>query len=185
MQTLKARRLAETIAQKKEDLKMLCQGLDEDTASRAPSGRWSPKQIVSHLCGPEGIGMLPTIKAFIEEDNPRLDIGAEDPFFSERRAEMTFAELFEAFEREYDRMAEFVSTLSEEQLSRKASIPMLKESPIGENPTLSQWVEALGDYHLGWHIDHMREVLEGLGTELGPRPEQVSRETQEQPTYVI
>ncbi len=185
MQTPEAGRLAQTIAQKKEDFKKLCQGLDEETASRAPAGRWSPKQVVSHLCGPEGIGMLPTIRAFIEDDNPQLDIDAEDPFFSERRAKMTFAELVDDFEREYDRMTELVSTLSEEQLSRKANIPMLKEAPMGENPTLSQWIEMLGDHHLGWHTNHMREVLEGLETRPGPRPEQVSREAQEPPNYVI
>ena len=92
MQTSEAARLAQIIAQKKEDFKMLCRELDEETASRAPAERWSPKEVVSHLCGPEGIGMLPSIRAFIEEDTPRLDIEVEDSFFSEKRAQMTFAD---------------------------------------------------------------------------------------------
>ena len=37
-------------------------------------GRWSPKEIVSHLCGPEGIGMLPTFRAFLEGDATNLRI---------------------------------------------------------------------------------------------------------------
>ena len=45
--------LAQNIRQRTEELKKVCEGLDESTASRAPEGRWSPKEILSHLWGPE------------------------------------------------------------------------------------------------------------------------------------
>ena len=163
MQTPEAARLSELIRHKAKDFRELCEGLDEATASRAPSGRWSPKEIVSHLCGPEGIGYMPTISAFLEKDTPRLDIEAENSFFSEKRARTTFAELVAEFEREHHRIAEFVAGLSDEQLGRKAHIPMLKESPLGEYPTLTEWIQAIGEYHIGMHTDHMREILESLG----------------------
>jgi DinB superfamily len=162
MQSPEAVRLSELINQKVRDVKGLCANIDEETAARAPSGRWSPKEIVSHLCGPEGIGLLPTFSAFVEKDVPRLDIEAEDSFFSENRARATFADLVAEFEEEYGRIAEFTAGLSDEQLSRKAHIPMLKESPMGEYPTLSAWIQVIGEHHLGMHCDHMREILEAL-----------------------
>jgi len=156
-------RLSQVIRQKMEQFKGLCKGIDEKTASRAPEGRWSPKQIVSHLCGPEGVGFLPSMQAFLDKDTPRLDIKPEDPFFSENRSRMSLAELLSEFEKECRRTAEFAERLTDEQLARKAHIPLLKEAPMGEYPTLAQWIGAIGEYHVGFHIDHMKEILQALG----------------------
>ena len=55
------KQLAQNVRQKIEGLKKVCEGIDENTASRAPEGRWSPKEILSHLSGPEGSGHLPIL----------------------------------------------------------------------------------------------------------------------------
>jgi hypothetical protein len=163
MPTAEGVRLSKIIRQKMEEMKALCKGVDEAAASRAPIGRWSPKEILSHLCGPEGVGLFPTIQTILEKDTPRLDIEAENPFFTENRSRMTLKELFTEFEKEYNHIAEVVEGLSEKQLGRKAHIPLLRETPIGEHPTLAMWVQAIGEYHLGSHIDHMKEILQALG----------------------
>lgn len=163
MPTTEAAQLSQMIHQNVEHFKTLCDGVDEETASRAPAGRWSPKQIVSHLCGPEGTGHFPTMSVIVKEDTPLLDIEAENPFFSGHRAHMTFAELLAEFEKEYGRIEEFVEGLSEDQLRRKAHIPLLSRTPVGEYPTLADWIQAICDYHLGMHLDHMREILQELG----------------------
>ena len=155
--------MAQAIRANMADFRSACKGLDEGTSSRAPEGRWSPKQIISHLCGPEGTGQLPGLRAFLEQDTPLIDLVAENPYWTGRRSQMTLSELLAEFDREYTAIAAFVEGLSEEQLSRKAHIPMLRDSPLGEYPTLSQWVSGLSGYHIGFHIDHMREILQALG----------------------
>jgi hypothetical protein len=167
MPTPEGARVSQIIHRNVEDMKNLCRGVDEETASRAPDGRWSPKQIISHLCGPEGSEYAETFSAILEQDTPRLDIEPENPFFSEKRGRMALSDLLAEFERKYVRIATLVEGLSEEQLHRKAHIPLMKESPLGEYPTLAGWAQALGDYHLAMHIGHMREILEALGVASG------------------
>ena len=74
MASAEGARLAQTIRQNLEKMNKLCAGIDEATASRAPEGRWTPKEIISHLSGPEGIGLLPAFQAILTQDTPRLDM---------------------------------------------------------------------------------------------------------------
>jgi len=155
--------LADGIRKKAEEMSSLCRGLSEEAASRAPEGRWSPKQIISHLCGPEGVGLLPALRLILEQDTPLIDLKAEDPFFTGKRTSMTMSELLTEFRKEYLQIADFVAGLSEVQLQRKAHIPMLRESNLGEYPTLASFVGGLMDYHMDFHIKHMREIMQALG----------------------
>lgn len=154
--------LAEAIRRKVEEFRKVCAGVDEETASRAPTGKWSPKEIVSHLLGPEGIPLPSMARAFLDQDTPRFDIEPANPFFSKEREQMSFSEIVSLVTEEYGRTADFLNTLSEEQLDRKAHVPIFKDLPMGEYPTLRAFVGALADYHLAFHIDDMRETLQLL-----------------------
>lgn len=163
MDAITGENLAGLVRQKMREFINLSNDLKEGDASRAPEGRWSPKQIVSHLTGPDGIGYLPMLKAILDQDTPRFDFQAEDPFDTTRRAGLTLAQLLEEFEAEYTRVADLMAGLSPDQLNRRAHIPLFKETPLGEYPTLAGLVVGLVDFHVGFHRDHLKEVRSALG----------------------
>jgi hypothetical protein len=105
------------------------------------------------------VGHLPLLKAFVDSDTPMIDLDTENPFFTETRARMSFGELVAECEINYQRISDFAAGLTDEQLARTAHIPKLKDSPLGEYPTLDGMIYGLGEYHVQFHIDHLREIL--------------------------
>jgi hypothetical protein len=139
-------------------------GVSEEEAGRRPAdGEWCCKEVLSHLMGDEGEDEVGRLRRFLDEDNPLIGIVVGLPFYTPGRQAMSLAELRAGVWKRYEEMAEFVSGLSDEQLERGARIPLLKQTPIGEQATMAQWVGVVTNFHLPAHTEQVQGIRERLG----------------------
>jgi len=132
-------------------------GISEEAAARRPAeGEWCVKEVLSHLCGDEGESFAAGLRRFVEEETPLIGVVAGLPYYTPKRQGMTAGELLSAVRGQYQEMAGFLAGLTEEQLARKGRVPLLKDTPLGDEPTLGQWAGAIIDFHLTDHVNQIR-----------------------------
>ena len=151
--------LKEQLAQKVREVTEIASGLSEEQAAKAPAeGEWSAKQVLSHLCGDDEALSMYEFQRFLDEDTPPLGIAPGR--YGDVRKDASVSELVTKIETDYSAIGTFIAGLSDEQLGRKAHVPFLKETPLGEYPTLGQWVGAVINYHLPDHINQLRTAAQ-------------------------
>lgn len=151
--------LQEQMAHKVSELKDAVAGISDESAAVRPSpDSWCAKEILSHLCGDEGEGFTYGLQRFLDEDTPLIGVVAGLPYYTPRRQQMSVGDLIDQVEAQYGRMALFLGALNDAQLSRKARIPLLKDSPLGEEVTLGQWAGAIINFHLVDHVNQLRNL---------------------------
>lgn len=156
--------LGEAIEGKLRELGEALDGIGEEQAGRRPAdGEWSCKEVLSHLMGDEGEREVDRLQRFMDEENPLIGIMVGLPYYTPERQAMSLSELRAGVWKRYEEMAVFVSGLNDEQLERGARIPLLKQTPIGEQATLAQWVGVVTTFHLPAHIEQVKGIRQQLG----------------------
>lgn len=156
--------LRDALAQKMQELEEGIRGVDEDAAGRRPAaGEWCVKEVLSHLCKDEGESLVHNLRRLADEDTPLIGFASGLPFYTAKRQGMRVAELLAVVRGQYDEMASFVGGLSDEQLGRKGRVPILRDTPIGEYPTLAQFAGAMINLHLNDHINQIRDARQQAG----------------------
>ena len=163
MVSVTAASLRDKVEQRLSELDEALAGMDEGKASeRSAEGEWCCKEVLSHLMGDEGESYVAGLRRFIDEDTPLIGVMVGLPYYTPARQAISLAEMRAGVRRQYQEVADFLADLSDEQLSRKAQIPLLKDTPIGEYATLAQWVGALLNLHLPNHINQVRNARQAL-----------------------
>jgi hypothetical protein len=164
MVSVAATSLRDALQQKMRELGEKLEGITEEDAARSPAGgEWTCNEMLSHLMGDEGAGFVAGLRRFVEEDRPLIEVTPGQLHLTPARQAMSLSELRAGVWRQYEEVADFIGGLSDEQLARKGRVPLLKETPIGEQPTLGQWAGAIISFHLSDHIGQMGKVREALG----------------------
>jgi len=149
--------LQQQLDQKVQEIKQAVSGLSDERAARVPAdGEWSAKQVLSHLCGADDALSMYEFNRFLAEDTPAL--GIIPGSYGDVRKDAPISELLSKIETDYSAIGGFFAGLNEQQLNRKAHIPFLKETPLGEYPTLGQWAIGIIQFHLNDHIQQLKNL---------------------------
>lgn len=148
--------LQQQVSQKVQEIKQAVAGLSEDKAAKQPAdGEWCVKEVLSHLTGEENAVMMYQLNRILEEDTPTLTLIPGVSAYTDERKNAPLSQLLSTVEAQYSDLGKLFAGMSEEQLSRKAHIPFLKESPLGEYPTLGQWAMGIINFHLADHVSQI------------------------------
>ena len=152
--------LQDQLATKVNEVVSLVEGLDDSAASKSPrEGEWCAKEVLSHLIGPELGAWKGWVESIATEDTPTIDLTPGISYYEPRRS-FSVGELIEQFKTEYGALGDYFAGLSEDQLSRKAHVPLFKETPLGEYPTLDQFAGGIINFHMADHVQQLRSLCE-------------------------
>ncbi len=149
--------LAATLRQQMDEVGVVVSGVDEDVASRrAADGSWSVKECLSHLQGADGDTFLDSVRRFLDEGTPEIDVEPGVTHFDASRQAMTVAQLASRVQAQYRAIADVLAGASAEDLGRTAHIPLFAQTPFGDHPTLAQFVGVISGMHVAGHLEDMR-----------------------------
>jgi DinB superfamily len=149
--------LQQQLNQKVDEIKQAVSGLNDEKAAKTPGeGEWSAKQVLSHLTGADDALSMYEFKRFLSEETP--DLGITPGSYGDVRKDAPLSELVSKLDSDYGKIGSFLAGLNDEQLNRKAHIPFLKETPLGEYPTLGQWAMGLINFHLADHVQQLKTL---------------------------
>ena len=149
--------LSAQLAAKVVEVKQVAFGLNEEQANKPKvEGEWSAKQVLSHLCGDDDALSMYEFKRFLNEETP--DLGISPGRYGDNRKGASVSELVAKIDTDYAAIGSFLAGLNDEQLGRTARVEILKETPLGEYPTLGQWAGAVINYHLADHASQLRAL---------------------------
>jgi hypothetical protein len=149
--------LKQQLESKVSEIKELVSRVEESRASQAPAaGEWCVKEVLTHL----GVGSAVSAryKRIVEEETPFIEISlGQSNFDEQQRARPVGAILGDVVAR-YSEVADYLGSLSGEQLQRKAHVPLFKETPFGEYPTLEQLASGLINFHMAAHASQLQNL---------------------------
>jgi hypothetical protein len=126
-------------------------------------GEWTTRQVLTHLLFPPGWDAVAVLKSFSTSDLPVIEIEAGDPFMSPERRAMTLEQLVVALDAQRRSVFEYLATLAEADLARKARIPLFKTFMGTDEISLPTFVEAIFEYHLNDHAEQLGKIRDAVG----------------------
>jgi len=63
-------------------------------------------------------------------------------------------------ESQYAELVTFLAGLTDEQFGRKAHVPALQASPLGDYPTLGQYAGFIVNVHITTHVNQVRALCQ-------------------------
>ncbi|HEY2995637.1 MAG TPA: DinB family protein [Methylomirabilota bacterium] len=146
-----------------KNLKAQLAGLEPYLERADAPGEWTAREVLSHLMFGDSWKPAALLGSFAERDLPTIDIQAGENFLTPARRRMTLAQFVAALEAQRREAFEYLRTLSDADLGRKARIPLFKSFMGTDEVPLPMFVGAIYDYHLNDHAGQLAKIRKAVG----------------------
>ena len=130
--------------------------------SDAP-GEWTAREVLSHLLFQPGFNPVAVLKTFADRDLPLIEVTPGATYLDDRRRQMTLKDFADALDTQRRTVLEYLGSLTEAQLARKARIPLFKQFMGTDEITVPMFVGAIFGYHWNDHAGQLAKIRKAVG----------------------
>jgi len=139
------------------------QGMEPNLDKSDAPGEWTTRQVLCHLLGDQGEKPVAVLQSFTVGSLPVIDIKPGHAPVTPERQKMTLAQLREALETQRRGILSYLDSLENEDLGRKAKIPLFKQFMGTDEIALPVYVGAMFDYHWNDHAGQIAKIRKANG----------------------
>ncbi|MGH7384457.1 MAG: hypothetical protein ACREKG_04690 [Candidatus Rokuibacteriota bacterium] len=127
---------------------------------------WTTRQVLSHLLGAPGWRPVPILSTFAKgapADLPVIEIRPGQTHLTPERQMMKLQQFKNALDRHRRETFEYLETLDDEDLRRKARIPLFQPLLGTDEVTVPTWVNAYFVVHWSDHAGQLAKIRKTVG----------------------
>lgn len=145
------------------NLRAQLHGMDPYLDRSDAPGQWTTREVLCHLLFEPGWKPVPLLKTFATTDLPVVHVNPGDAEVTPDRKTMTLKQFTAALEAQQRDVMNYLDSLSEAELHRKARIPLFKEIMGIEEIDIPTFVGALFEYHWNDHAGQIAKIRKSVG----------------------
>lgn len=130
--------------------------------SDAP-GEWTAREVLCHLLFAPGWNPVTELKSFSTRDPPTIEIVPGGSQVTPERGAMSLRQLQDALDDQRRQVFDYLDTLGEADLQRKARIPLFKQFLGSEEVPLPVYVGAMYGVHWDDHAGQLAKIRKAAG----------------------
>jgi len=142
------------------------QGMDRHMERADGPGQWTTRQVLCHLLGAPGWRPVPVLASFVHGERsalPVIEIKPGESQLTPERQMMKLQQFRNALARHRREVFEYLETLSDGELQRKARIPLFERLQGTDEVAIPTWVAASFVTHWGDHVDQLAKIRRAVG----------------------
>ena len=146
-----------------DNLTRQLEGMEPHLERSDAPGEWTTRQVLCHLLSEPGWKPVAVLKSFATEDLPVIEITPGQTQVTPERKKMTLQQLKDALDAKRRDVFDYLETLSEADLGRKARIPLFKRVMNTEEVSIPAYVGAMFGYHWKEHAGQLAKIRKAVG----------------------
>jgi len=146
-----------------DDLGRVLQGMEGHLEQADAPGEWTARQVLCHLLFEPGWKPVAVLERFTTGSLPLIEITPGVTSVTAERQRMSLAELTAALDDQRREIFAYLETLSDQDLGRKARIPVFQPLLGTDEVPLPAFVGGVLEYHWRRHIEQLEKIRAAAG----------------------